>query len=113
MFYNYIFPRAKAIILPKENEVNTIIISIDDKFIEYHKNEDISKILGQLSKAKPTRIMPVQDRPMVREFYTITFLPEENGSHRSFIYMENSRLYLEQAYHGIYVIGDELWDYLP
>lgn len=113
IMYINIFPLAKPIELPKADDVYAVKIEKEGIIIEYIGDEEISDICKILSKAKPTRIITAHDRPMVREYLTLNFSTEEDRLYTSFIYIDNSKWYIEQAYMGVYEIRKGLIDFTP
>ncbi|NLK22138.1 MAG: DUF5301 domain-containing protein [Epulopiscium sp.] len=113
VIYINTFPLAKPIKLPLANEVNVVEIDKDNLLVKYTNNEEITEILNILSGAKPTRIMTVHDRPMVRDYYTLNLnTMSEDWVYRIFIYNKNSMWYIEQPYIGVYELKKGLVDFL-
>ncbi len=113
ILYMNIFPLAKPIELPMENEVYAIEIEKENTMVKYIDDGEIVEILKIISNTKPTRIITAHERPMIREYITINFNTKEDRLYPSYIYNKNSKWYIEQPYIGVYEIKKGLLDFLP
>ena len=72
---------------------------------------DFGYILHSIRNAQPTRNWSMNDYPTAEHYYTI----EINTSarlERYFVYTENSQVYLESPYEGVYKADQQLSDFL-
>ena len=68
-------------------------------------------ILQEIREAEPTRIMSVNDYPAVKEYYVINVV-STTRSFRYFVYLDDSQVYVELPYEGIYKISQQFYDRL-
>ena len=66
-------------------------------------------ILQNIRNAEPTRKMSVNDYPVVDPYYSIEIETLER-SYQYFVYSENSKVYIEIPYEGIYEANQRLLD---
>lgn len=116
VFLNNIFPKANPINVPSVSSVVSMTVSKNEmrKAGEPHEiaNTYIDSILLQLSEAKPTRKMSVQDSPDAKTYYEISVETSER-THYFYVYFENGTCYVEITYEGIYTIDSGLVNLLP
>lgn len=113
VLYVNIFPLAMPIELPMRNEVYDIEIKRESTVIKYIDDREIMEILKIISNTKATRKITAHERPIVREYITISFNTKEDRLYTSYIYNENSKWYIEQPYTGIYEMKKGLNDFIP
>ena len=103
-----IFPKAPPINCPSGEDVISVSISQNNDFVEIGApmNKDI---LQNIRNAEPTRKMSVNDYPVVDPYYSIEIETLER-SYQYFVYSENSKVYIEIPYEGIYEANQRLLD---
>lgn len=103
-----IFPKAPPINCPSGEDVISISISQNNDFVEI--GSPINKeVLQNIRNAEPTRKMSVNDYPVVDPYYSIEIETLER-SYQYFVYSENSKVYIEIPYEGIYEANQRLLD---
>lgn len=107
-----LFPEANPINVPSVSSVVSMAIAKNEmrKAGEPHEiaSTDIDSILLQLSEAKPTRKMSVQDSPDAQIYYEIAVKTKER-THYFYVYEEDT-VYIEIPYEGIYRATPEFLD---
>ena len=109
--YDYLFPMADMIVCPKEEDVTSISLTQNNGTniaIEKHYLEDF---LQYIRNAKPTRKWSVHDSPVAENYYIIE-LDTHEREYRYFVYVENSLVYIERPYDGVYRGNQQLLDFL-
>ena len=109
--YDYLFPMADMIVCPKEEDVTSISLTQNNGTniaIEKHYLEDF---LQYIRNAKPTRKWSVHDFPVVESYYIVE-LDTHEREYRYFVYVENSLVYIERPYDGVYRGNQQLLDFL-
>lgn len=98
---NHIFPMADPVDCPEIEEIQSASIAQESGVPVPVRTEDLATLLQIVRNARPTRKMSVNDYPTVKDYYTVEIhtLPRV---YRYFIYTENSRVYIESPYEGIY-----------
>lgn len=99
---NEIFPKAKPLSLPDSASISAITIEKAGV-----SDTDSAKILEYLTKCKPTRRQSMDDTPTERPYYCIS-IRTDNAEHRYFVYVSNTKTYVEEPYTGIYKAPAEL-----
>ncbi len=95
------FPKAAPIDYPNEETVIAISLAQNnDTSIELEASTFID-ILQNIRNAEPTRKMSVNDYPTATTYYTIG-IKTAAREYQYFIYAENSNVYIEIPYEGIY-----------
>ena len=111
-----LFPKADPINVPSASSVvsMTVVKNENRKAGEQREiaSADIDDILSQLSNAKPTRKMSVQDSPDAKTYYEIAAKTNER-THYFYIYFENGTCYVKIPYEGIYTVDNRLVNLLP
>ena len=97
--YDGIFPVAEPICCPDLEDVTTVFLS--------HKGgsavevDGAEAILQAISQAEPTRLWSVNEFPVAEEYYTLVLVTPER-EYRYYLYEEDSRVYVESPYEGVY-----------
>ena len=105
--FDSIFPIAEPINYPSEDTIISILLTPNNDnsiTIEASSFEDISR---NICNAKATRKMSVNDYPTVEVYYTIK-VNTSTREYRYYIYTENSQVYIEIPYQGIYTSNQQL-----
>ena len=100
--YISIFPLAEAIELPSLEDVKSIQIEKEGTRIDFTTEKEMKEIMNFFEESIPTRKVSVNDAPSVKDYYIVNFSTESNRMYRTYIYKENGKWYIEQAYVGIY-----------
>ncbi len=98
---NSIFPEAAPISYPDENSITSFLLIQNDGSSVRVDTADCDKFLQNIRNTQPTRIWSVQDYPSVQTYYTIE-IGTPDRFYRYFIYTENSQVYIEHPYEGVY-----------
>ena len=135
--YNYMFPMAEPIDCPDMESITSITLIQDNNTFVTVETTDSGDFLHNISNAEPTRIWSVNDYPV--EKLTATAGSEQNSStegparfaldgnpveksyytmeidtserkYRYFIYEENSQVYIESPYEGVYKTNQQILD---
>ena len=109
--YNYFFPMADPIVCPNEEDVTSISLTQNSDPATVIEITDFAYILQSMCDTQPTRNWTVNDYPTAEHYYTI----EINTSarlERYFVYTENSQVYLESPYEGVYKVDQQLLAFL-
>lgn len=115
--FDSIFPKAGVISGPTQNRANkdklikAISLMWDDNSFAMVENQDIGTVLQNINSAIPTRKMSVNDYPTVKDYYSIEIISSVR-TYRYFIYEENSQVYIEVPYEGIYKSNQEFYDFI-
>lgn len=104
-----IFPKAEPINILSEKDTMSALLIRNDKVTAMVKTEDLEVLLKNINTAKPTRKMSVNDYPSVKAYYILE-LHTSARFHRYFIYEENSQVYIEIPYEGIYKADSKILD---
>lgn len=96
-----LFPKADPITCPDAENVTAITLIQNAGSSAAVETEDFGEILKNITNAKPTRIMSVNDHPTAKTCYTIE-VDTVAGQYRYFLYVEKSQAYIELPYEGIY-----------
>lgn len=93
--------KAEPIVLPPIEQISSIEIAGGIQDLIVTDVDVIASIVHKIDEAAPTSKPSVQDVPTVSEYIRIDFISDGNLS-SVFLYEENSKLYVEQAYHGVF-----------
>ena len=98
--FDVIFPKAQPVSCPTADEIFSVSVSRnnEDKFVI--GEEQIKELLQKISQAKPTRKMSINDYPAAETYYEVEV--SASRMYCYFIYEENSQVYVELPYEGIY-----------
>ena len=101
--YVSFFPLAKSLECDVDyaDVPDVIAVKITPSDEETTGISNFTALLMQIQQVEPTRKMSVNDYPTVDLFYQVEVLTE-NKEYRYYIYEENSKVYLEIPYIGIY-----------
>jgi hypothetical protein len=106
-----IFPKADPIILPSKEDITTISLIQNNGSSVTVESEEFEYILQYISNAQPTRTMSVNDYPATKTYYTVEVTTPERV-YRHFIYADNSQVYIEIPYEGVYKSNQQFLDFL-
>ena len=112
-----IFPKAGPISGPTQNKANkdryihSISITQDSNCSVMVENQEIGIILQNIDEAQPTRKVSINDYPAVETYYSIEILSSVR-TYRYFIYKEDSQVYIEVPYEGIYTSNQEFYKFV-
>ena len=106
---DHIFPKAGPISCPDTESVVSIVLSQKDDTFAPVAIFEYEWILQEIREAEPTRIMSVNDYPAVKEYYVINIV-STTRSYRYFIYIDDSQVYVELPYEGIYKANQQFYD---
>ena len=115
--FDSIFPKAGPISGPTQNRANkdrlikSISLAKKDGSSVMVENEELGIVLQSIDNAKPTRKMSANDYPTVETYYIIEILSSVRV-YNYFIYNENSQVYIEVPYEGIYASSREFYDFV-
>ncbi|MBE6776259.1 MAG: hypothetical protein E7543_08745 [Ruminococcaceae bacterium] len=108
---NNIFPKADPIKFSNTESITAItLIQKDGSFVAV-ETADFGEILKNIANAQPTRTMSVNDYPTVKTYYTIE-VDTAARQYRYFLYAENSQVYVELPYEGIYKSNQQFLDFI-
>ena len=110
-----IFPKANPINVPSSSSVISITVAKNEKRKAGEQQEVantyIDSILFQLSEAKPTRKMSVQDSPDAKIYYEIS-VTNNDRTHCFYVYEEGGMYYVEIPYEGIYKSDSKFFSFV-
>ena len=115
--FDSIFPKAGLISGPTQNRANkdrlikSISLTKKDGSSVMVENEELGIVLQSIDHAQPTRIMSANDYPTVETYYIIEILSSVRV-YSYFIYKENSQVYIEIPYEGIYTSSQEFYEFV-
>ena len=115
--FDSIFPKAGPISGPTQNRANkdrlikSISLAKKDGRTVMAENEELGIVLQSIDNAKPTRKMSANDYPTVETYYIIEILSSVRV-YSYFIYKENSQVYIEVPYEGIYTSSQEFYEFV-
>lgn len=110
MLFNSVFPVANSADYPNEKDINSFSALYDNETIEL-SDMSFGSIIVYIKTAQPTRRLSLDDTPDARAYYEIT-VETEAKQYKYFIYEEYGKVYLEMPYTGIYVIDEDVLDFL-
>ncbi len=108
--FNNIFPKANPIDCPAVESIISVSVACNDDAVVL-SDADFETLLLNISNASPTRRQSLNDSPAVRPYYIITMETPARVYHY-FIYKENSQVYVEMPYEGIYRSDNEMFDFV-
>ena len=113
---NAMFPKALPINCPnpvnscnKEKHIFSIRVSHNGGEPVLVKNDEIGLVTQHIPNAKPTRRWSVNEVPAVENYYTIE-IAATSRTYLYHIYAEDSKVYIEDPYDGIYTVDEKLLD---
>lgn len=109
--YDSVFPKAEKLSFPDETQIISIAVG-SDSTAEFPLSADkYELLLPMLNSIAPTRKQSVNDYPYVKPYYSVTVsVPERQ--YRCFVYSENSQVYVELPYEGVYEADGGLIDFI-
>ena len=108
---NSIFPKADPIKCPDTESVTAIILIQKEGSSVAVETADFGEILKNITNVQPTRTMSVNDYPTAKTYYTIE-VDTAARQYRYFLYAENSQVYIEIPYEGIYKANQQFLDFV-
>ncbi|MBQ2004711.1 MAG: DUF5301 domain-containing protein [Peptococcaceae bacterium] len=108
---NNIFPKADPIKFPDTESITAITLIQKDGSSVAVETADFGEILKNITNAQPTRTMSVNDYPTAKTYYTIE-VDTAARQYRYFLYAENSQVYIEIPYEGIYKANQQFLDFV-
>ena len=108
---NNIFPKADPIKFPDTESITAITLIQKDGSSVAVETADFGEILKNITNAQPTRTMSVNDYPTAKTYYTIE-VDTAARQYRYFLYAENSQVYVELPYEGIYKANQQFFDFV-
>ena len=108
---NNIFPKADPIKFPDTESITAITLIQKDGSSVAVETADFGEILKNITNAQPTRTMSVNDYPTAKTYYTIE-ADTAARQYRYFLYAENSQVYIELPYEGIYKSNQQFLDFV-
>ena len=106
-----IFPKAANINYPTEDSITSISLIQNNNVSVTIDATDFEEFLQNIRNAQPTRQMSVNDYPTVKTYYTIV-VDTSVREYKYFIYAENSQVYIELPYEGIYKANQQVLDFI-
>ena len=103
------FPVAAPISYPDADSITEFLLIQKDGSTISVDTADFGEFLQNISNSQPTRAWSVQDYPTVQTYYTIE-ISTPDRSYRYFIYTENSQVYIEPPYEGVYKTTQQFLD---
>ena len=103
--YDGIFPVAEPICCPDPERVTAVYLS--RKGESPMEVDGAEAILQDISQAEPTRLWSVNEFPAAEEYYTLVLVTPER-EYGYYLYEEDSRVYVESPYEGVYQIDAQL-----
>ena len=112
--YDHFFPMANPIVCPDEEDIASISLTHSSDPSAVIDVSDFGYILRSIHGAQPTRNWSVNDYPTTENYYTIEINTSawQDRYFRYFVYTENSQVYLESPYEGVYKADQQLLDFL-
>ena len=108
---NNIFPKADPIKFPDTESITAITLIQKEGSSVAVETADFGEILKNITNAQPTRTMSVNDYPTAKTYYTIE-VDTAARQYRYFLYAENSQVYIELPYEGIYKSNQQFLDFV-
>lgn len=109
--FDNMFPMANLIDCPDAKSVTKIMLGQKDGVSVGVESVDFERIMIDIISAKPTRIMSVNDYPAVKEYYAIE-VDTDARQYRYFLYKDDSQVYIEIPYDGVYKTNQQFLDYI-
>ena len=108
---NNIFPKADPIKFPDTESITAITLIQKDGSSVAVETADFGEILKNITNAQPTRTMSVNDYPTAKTYYTIE-VDTDTRQYRYFLYTENSQVFIELPYEGVYKSNQQFLDFI-
>ena len=109
--YDYFFPMAEPIVCPNEEDISSISLTHSSDPATVIEIGDFAYILQSMRDTQPTRNWTVNDYPTAEHYYTIE-INTAARQERYFVYTEDSQVYLESPYEGVYEVDQQFLDFL-
>lgn len=93
------FPLAEPICCPDPEKVTAVYLS--PKGDSPMEAAGAEALLAAIACAEPTRLWSVNEFPAAEEYYTLVLVTPER-EYRYYLYEEDSRVYVESPYEGVY-----------
>ena len=107
LIYDSLFPKAPPIEFPSLDQDIKMIFEYPDGTVEEILHESTftghSGFHDHLMRAKPTRIMSVNDYPAGEEYTKISFVCSYK-TYTYYLYEKNGTTYIEVPYEGVYIV---------
>lgn len=97
--------------LPYKESISSISLAQNNGASVMVESDDIGTVLQNIANAQPTRIMSVNDYPAAKTYYTIT-VETPARKYWYFIYEEDSQVYIEVPYEGVYTTNHQFFDFV-
>ena len=107
--YNYLFPMAEPIVCPNEDDITSISLARNNDPSAAIEISDFAVLLQSFRNTKPTRNWSVNDYPTAKVYYTIE-IDTSARHYRYFVYTEDSQVYVESPYEGVYKADRQILD---
>ena len=109
--YDHYFPMASPIVCPNEEDIASISLTHSSDPSAVIEITDFAYILQSIRDTQPTRNWTVNDYPTAEHYYTIE-INTAARQERYFVYTEDSQVYLESPYEGVYKVDQQLLEFL-
>ena len=104
-----VFPKAEPINIPTPDSIVSVTLTRNDGVSATEDGIKLEDILNSITAAQPTRKMSVNDYPTAKSYYTLE-IHTSAYTYKYFIYEENSKVYIEIPYEGIYKADSKALD---
>ena len=108
---DHTFPEAGPIPVPSADDITSMRICEELAGSGEVAPEHYGWILETLRNSEPTRKMSVNDYPTVKPYYSVT-IDTPDRTYHYYLYTENSQIYIESPYNGIYKTDRQLLDFI-
>lgn len=108
---NDFFPKADPINCPTAENIQSVSLSGNDEHTVLLNETDYEELLHNIINSLPTRNMPMNDYPAVKQYYSI-IIQTSVREYRYFIYEDDSQVYIEIPYEGIYRSDNKMLDFV-
>ena len=109
--FDSVFPKADPISCPDVDSITAISLSQNSTPSLVVEAPVFAEVLESIRNTQPTRQWSVNDYPTANDYYTIE-IDTPARDYRYFVYVENSQVYLEAPYGGVYKANQQLLDFL-
>lgn len=109
--FDSIFPKVAPIKCPDIQSVTSVTLVENNGVSVTVETTDFEEILTNITNGQPTRAMSVNDYPTAKSYYTVEVYTEAR-QYRYFLYVENSQVYIEIPYEGIYKTDHQFLDFV-
>ena len=106
-----IFPKEDPINCADTETVTAITLIRNDGSSVAVEIADYGEILKNITNGQPTRTMSVNYYPTAKTYYTIE-VDTATRQYWYFLFAENSQVYIELPYEGIYKANQQFLDYI-